>query len=193
VRLLDLQQAKEIRGHGYMPDFFGVYDDMKVIEYLEFFAAAYRIKGRSDAASAIRCSTSSTSVQARRPGNEPVARHDAASRFGPRAAARTAVLLLDDRPVASIPAPASRCANSSGAAQHGQDDSRLQPHPAELADICNKIGIIERGQLIFNGDVESAIKQVRKHKVYFVAVANDLNQQIREMLEAHVDILSVRG
>ena len=28
-----------------MPDFFGVYDDMKVIEYLEFFAAAYRIKG----------------------------------------------------------------------------------------------------------------------------------------------------
>ena len=30
---------------GYMPDFFGVYDDMKVIEYLEFFAAAYRING----------------------------------------------------------------------------------------------------------------------------------------------------
>src|SRR5262245_28061629 len=38
--------AKEIRRSiGYMPDFFGVYDDMKVIEYLEFFAAAYRIKG----------------------------------------------------------------------------------------------------------------------------------------------------
>src|SRR5262249_13109600 len=38
--------AKDIRRlMGYMPDFFGVYDDMKVIEYLEFFAAAYRIKG----------------------------------------------------------------------------------------------------------------------------------------------------
>ena len=37
---------KEIRRLvGYMPDFFGVYDDMKVIEYLEFFAAAYRING----------------------------------------------------------------------------------------------------------------------------------------------------
>ncbi len=35
---------KEIRRLvGYMPDFFGVYDDMTVIEYLEFFAAAYRI------------------------------------------------------------------------------------------------------------------------------------------------------
>ena len=39
-------KPKEIRRViGYMPDFFGVYDDMKVIEYLEFFAAAYRIKG----------------------------------------------------------------------------------------------------------------------------------------------------
>src|SRR5438874_12086591 len=38
--------AKDIRRVvGYMPDFFRVYDDMKVIEYLEFFAAAYRIKG----------------------------------------------------------------------------------------------------------------------------------------------------
>src|SRR5262245_46510993 len=32
--------AKEIRRMvGYMPDFFGVYDDMKVVEYLEFFAS----------------------------------------------------------------------------------------------------------------------------------------------------------
>src|SRR6476660_8402962 len=38
--------AKDIRRSiGYMPDFFGVYDDMKVTEYLEFFAAAYRIQG----------------------------------------------------------------------------------------------------------------------------------------------------
>jgi len=33
------------RSIGYMPDIFGVYDDMRVIEYLEFFAAAYRIDG----------------------------------------------------------------------------------------------------------------------------------------------------
>src|SRR4029079_1648025 len=40
--------SKEIRrAIGYMPDFFGVYDDMKVAEYLEFFAAAYRIQGEA--------------------------------------------------------------------------------------------------------------------------------------------------
>jgi ABC-2 type transport system ATP-binding protein len=61
----------------------------------------------------------------------------------------------------------------------------------ELADICNKIGIIERGQLLFDGDVESAIKQVRKHRIYYVAVANELNGQVREMLESHVDVLNI--
>ena len=52
---------KEIRRLiGYMPDFFGVYDDMKVIEYLEFFAAAYRIRARHAGRSATRCWTWST-------------------------------------------------------------------------------------------------------------------------------------
>ena len=47
---------KEIRRLiGFMPDLFGVYDDMKVIEYLEFFAAAYRIRGPAAARSATTC------------------------------------------------------------------------------------------------------------------------------------------
>src|SRR5206468_10766963 len=38
--------AKEIRrAIGYMPDLFGVYHGQKVIEYLQFFAPPYRIKG----------------------------------------------------------------------------------------------------------------------------------------------------
>src|SRR5215470_12019870 len=40
---LDRLSLQLDRGDVY--GFFGVYDDMKVIEYLEFFAAAYRIKG----------------------------------------------------------------------------------------------------------------------------------------------------
>jgi ABC-2 type transport system ATP-binding protein len=61
----------------------------------------------------------------------------------------------------------------------------------ELADICNKIGIIERGQLLFNGDVTSAIKQVRQRVVYHVAVAGDGNGKVRELLERHIDVLAV--
>jgi ABC-2 type transport system ATP-binding protein len=43
----------------------------------------------------------------------------------------------------------------------------------ELADICNKIGIIERGELIVNADVEDVMKQVRQQTVLKVDVSND--------------------
>jgi ABC-2 type transport system ATP-binding protein len=41
----------------------------------------------------------------------------------------------------------------------------------ELADVCNKIGIIERGELIVNADVADVMKQVRQQTVLKVAVA----------------------
>ncbi|MHC4334025.1 MAG: ATP-binding cassette domain-containing protein, partial [Planctomycetota bacterium] len=41
------KQGKKVRRLvGYMPDFMGVYDDLKVFEYLEFFAAAFGIESR---------------------------------------------------------------------------------------------------------------------------------------------------
>ena len=43
----------------------------------------------------------------------------------------------------------------------------------ELADICNKIGIIERGELMFNGTVAEVMKQVRPHTVLNIGVAGD--------------------
>jgi ABC-2 type transport system ATP-binding protein len=61
----------------------------------------------------------------------------------------------------------------------------------ELADICNKIGIIERGKLLFDGDVQSAIRQVRHHTVMAVGVADGSNGQARSLLEAHSDVMKV--
>src|SRR5436309_727395 len=47
VNGIDVTRAPQlVRRHiGYMPDFFGVYDELTVTEYLNFFAAAYRIEG----------------------------------------------------------------------------------------------------------------------------------------------------
>ena len=58
----------------------------------------------------------------------------------------------------------------------------------ELADICNKIGIIERGKLLFNGDVESAIRQVRGRAVYHVSVGRDRNLDAMKMLEGFGEV-----
>src|SRR5262249_7605346 len=61
----------------------------------------------------------------------------------------------------------------------------------ELADICNKIGIIEKGKLLFDGDVESAIRRVRQHTVLHVAVGNAMTHLALERLREHPDILKV--
>src|SRR5260221_820716 len=61
----------------------------------------------------------------------------------------------------------------------------------ELADICNKIGIIERGKLLFDGDVNSAIRRVRQHTVLDVAVANGMIGAAKDQLEGHKDVLKV--
>ena len=186
--------AKEIRRlMGYMPDFFGVYDDMKVIEYLEFFAAAYRIDGP---ARRRKCDqvlelvdlgykrdalvTSLSRGMTQRLGLARVLLHDPqvllldepASGLDPRARIEMRVLLRELRKMGKTILVSSH----------------ILP---ELADICNKIGIIERGELLFDGDVASAIKAVRKNTVYLISVANDLNATAKEHIEGQFDVLKI--
>ena len=81
------EQPREIRRLvGYMPDFFGVYDDMKVIEYLEFFAATYRIPS-GEAAEYLRkgARSSRPDVQARQHGKHTFTWTDPTSRTRSRA------------------------------------------------------------------------------------------------------------
>ena len=165
--------AKEIRRlMGYMPDFFGVYDDMKVMEYLEFFAAAYRIKGPERRR---KCDQVLELVDLgyKRDALVTSLSRGMTQRLGLAACCCTSrrSCCWTSRPAASIRAPASRCATCSKELRNMGKTILVSSHILpELADICNKIGIIERGQLLFNGDVETAIKQVRQHAVYFVAV-----------------------
>jgi ABC-2 type transport system ATP-binding protein len=183
--------AKEIRrAIGYMPDFFGVYDDMKVIEYLEFFAAAYRIKGperRRKCEQVLELVdlgykrdalvTSLSRGMTQRLGLARVLLHEPqvllldepASGLDPRARIEMRELLKELRSMGKTILVSSH----------------ILP---ELADICNKIGIIERGKLLFNGDVEAAIQQVRQKHVFLVAVGDGLNEKAAKQIKTYPDV-----
>lgn len=178
---------------GYMPDFFGVYDDMKVSEYLEFFAAAYRIQGLDRKK---KCDevlelvdlgykrdalvTSLSRGMTQRLGLARVLLHD------------PMVLLLDE-PASGLD-PRARIdmrALLKRLRSMGKTilvSSHILP---ELADICNKIGIIERGQLLFDGDVETAIKQVRQNTVIHVGVEINRLQEASRFLKLLEGVFSI--
>lgn len=186
--------AKEIRRLiGFMPDFFGVYDDMKVIEYLEFFAAAYRITGekrRQKCEEVLELvdltfkrdalATSLSRGMTQRLGLARVLLHE------------PQVLLLDEPASGLDPRARIDMRNLLKELRKLGKTILVSSHILpELADICNKIGIIEQGKLEFDGDVESAIRQVRKQTTLQVAVGDGRNPQARELLLCHPDIASV--
>ncbi|NOY30254.1 MAG: ABC transporter ATP-binding protein [Planctomycetes bacterium] len=169
-------KPKEIRRIiGYMPDFFGVYDNMKVIEYLEFFAAAYRIKGPKrrkvcdDVLGLVDLGykrdelvTSLSRGMTQRLGLARVLLHD------------PQVLLLDEPASGLDPRARIEIRGLLKELRNMGKTIMVSSHILpELADICNKIGIIERGELIVNSDVEDVMRQVRQQTVLQIDVAGD--------------------
>ena len=168
---------KEIRRIiGYMPDFFGVYDDMKVIEYLEFFAAAYRIKGpaRKKICNEVldlvdlgykreAFVTSLSRGMTQRLGLARVLLHDPkvlildepASGLDPRARIEIRSLLKELRKMGKTI----------------MVSSHILP---ELSDVCNKVGMIERGELKVSGSVPDVMRLVRPQTVLQIGVQGDL-------------------
>lgn len=171
-----LTKPEEIRRLvGYMPDIFGVYDDMTVIEYLEFFAAAYRIHGP---ARRQKCNEMLEVVDLdfKRDAYANTLSRGQTQRLG---LARTLLhdpqVLLLDEPLSGLD-PRARIEMRAllrrlgGLGKTIIVSSHILP---ELADLCNKVGIIDKGVLNVNADVADVMKQVRERTVLHVQVAGD--------------------
>jgi len=141
---------------GYMPDFYGIYEGIKVWEYLDFFAAAYR-RPRRDRRQLIADVLELTDLSGKSENFiETLSK-------GMRQRLCLAKTLLHDPKILLLDEPASGLdprarielkALLRELTHLGKTifvSSHILP---ELADICNKVGIIEAGQLVVAGEVE---------------------------------------
>jgi ABC-2 type transport system ATP-binding protein len=193
---------KEIRRLiGFMPDFFGVYDDMKVIEYLEFFAAAYRIRGP---ARRKRCDEllDLVDLDFKRDALANTLSRGQTQRLGlARVLLHDPQVLLLDEPASGLD-PRARI-EMRGLLKRLRDigktivvSSHILP---ELADVCNKIGILDRGRLVVDADVADVMRKVRSRTVLCIGVTADADGAAKcledhpavERVEIHGGVLTV--
>jgi ABC-2 type transport system ATP-binding protein len=159
------KDKQEIRGLiGYMPDSFGVYRDMTVVEYLHFFAAAYGIPvrerrglvgnlleltdlvGKADAL----IDTLSRGMQ-QRLGLARTLVHD------PK------VLILDEPASGLDPRARIEIREILKELRSMGKTILLSSHIlSDLSEICNRVGILERGELVAQGTLDEVMGKARE-------------------------------
>ncbi|MHC4611261.1 MAG: ABC transporter ATP-binding protein, partial [Planctomycetota bacterium] len=158
---------------GYVPDFFGAYEDMVVQEYLEFFASAYNISGKQ------RTRVVGDVLELTDLIGKRDALVDSLSR-GMQQRLSVARVLLHDPRVLLLDEPAS------GLDPRARIEIRellkelrnmgktiiISSHILhELAELCTTVGIIEEGKLLYHGPISEIVAQARRGRRLLVRVA----------------------
>jgi ABC-2 type transport system ATP-binding protein len=161
---------------GYMPDFFGVYDDIKVWEYLDFFAAAYRIP-KARRAGIIDDVLALTDLTDKKDSYVESLSRGMKQRL---CLAKTLIhdpkVLLLDEPASGLD-PRARIELKELLKElqaMGKTiivSSHILP---EMEEFCNKIGIIERGEMVVAGDVQQIARQIRGQQFIEITIADGL-------------------
>jgi ABC-2 type transport system ATP-binding protein len=187
---------------GYVPDFFGVYEDLTVEEYLHFFAAAYRIE-RARRKAIIGDVLELTDLVHKL--NSPV---DALSR-GMKQRLSLARVLLHDPDLLLLDEPASgldprariEMRELLKALKEMGKTILISSHILhELSQLCTRIGIIEAGVMVAQGSVNDIYRHLgllRIVHVQMVEMNDDLVSRIRAVpgvnsVEPQVDRLAIR-
>lgn len=177
---------------GFMPDFYGVYDDMKVIEYLEFFAAAYRINGpkrRKICEEKLEL----VDMTFKRDAMVNQLSRGQTQRIGlARVLLHEPEVLLLDEPASGLD-PRARIEIRRLLKRLGEMNKTVMVSShilPELADVCNKVGMIEKGILFVNGRVDEVMQMVRQAIILHVKVTGDA-EKAGKLVEQHGDVGTV--
>ncbi len=181
------------RSVGYMPDSFGVYDGMKVWEFLDFFSVAYNI-GRTQRKQVIRDVLELLDLTYKR--NDFV---NGLSR-GMKQRLCLAKTLVHDPPVLILDEPASGLdprarvevkALLKELRRMGKTILISSHILTELADCCTSIGIIERGQLLMHGPIDDVYRRIRGNQIVEARIEENLDKGL-SIIRSSPDVRDVQ-
>lgn len=170
---------------GYMPDFFGAYDNLKAIEYLEFYGSIYGILGK----------------EARKLGMDLLELVNLKDKYNSdvnglsrgmkqrlclaRCLVHNPELLILDEPASGMD-PRARF-EMKGILKNLKDmgktvivSSHILP---ELGEICSKIGIIEKGKMICTGTVDEIMLEVSGNTPININVLDKIEEAVKVLKE----------
>ena len=187
---------------GYMPDFFGVYEDLNAREYLHFFAAAYRIPRNQ------RKTVVGNVLELTELTHKISDQVDSLSRGMKQRLALARVLLHDpdllllDEPASGLdPRARIEVRELLKALTEMGKTILISSHILhELSHLCTRVGIIEAGQMVAQGSLEEIYRQLQLMRVVHVQLIGadeHVLNRIREIegvenVEQQVDRLAIR-
>jgi len=182
-----VEHPEAVRGRiGYMPAFFGIYDDMRVWEYLDFFAGAYRLP-KQQRPRIIDDVLNLTDLAGKKDNYVEELSTGMKQRL---CLAKTLIhdpkVLLLDEPASGLD-PRARIEikelfkELKAMGKTIIISSHILP---ELADFCNKVGIIERGELLVSGDVQDIMAQLTGGKTLEIKVLDGMDRAMELLADA---------
>jgi ABC-2 type transport system ATP-binding protein len=181
-----INKPRELKSKiGYMPDFFGVYDDLKVMEYLEFYASIYNIKGKEKEKVCNDLLELVDLSEKRDFYVDTLSRGMKQRLCLARSLVHNPELLILDEPASGMDPRARmemkeilRTLKSMG--KTILVSSHILP---ELAELCTAIGIIEKGQVVMSGTVEEITRKVYHTQTIRIKVIDKVEETIRVLQE----------
>lgn len=179
---------------GFMPEEFGVYDGMRVWEYVDFFGAAYGIKSaerkkivgdclelvdlthkKDDFVQSLSRGMKQRLCLAKSLVHDPkvLILDEPASGLDPRARIEMKALLRELRRMGKTILISSHILS-------------------ELADFCDSIAIIERGKLLAFGNIKEIGKKMREHRTIEILLPQ-ASEALSELLSKEPDVIGFHG
>lgn len=174
---------------GYMPDFFGLYDDVKVWEYLDFFATIYQVPSRQREEVIDNVLELTDLTVKKYDFVQSLSRGMQQRLCLARCLVHDPVLLLLDEPASGLD-PRARAELKELIAELGRMGKIVivSSHIlTELADFCNTVGIMEKGDLLAFGPVDTIIKGMQPHRSLIVRLLTNSDDAAKLLSDqAHV-------